>query len=82
MSTRVEELVTRVDILNELIRQRSYLEVGVQHGVCFRAIRGVERKVAVDPRPLFKARQGAAARGAETPSFPTLSRSPRIHFGE
>ena len=48
--------VTRIDILNELIRARGYqryLEIGVQHGRCFRAIRGVTRKVAVDPAPLF-----------------------------
>ncbi len=49
--------VTRIDILNELIRQRGYrryLEIGVQYGHCFRAIRGATRKVAVDPSPLFK----------------------------
>lgn len=46
--------MTRTDILNQIIKKcgyTTYLEIGVQHGVNFKAIE-CEEKVGVDPEPL------------------------------
>lgn len=49
--------MTRTDILNQIIKKcgyTTYLEIGVQYGVNFKAI-DCDHKVGVDPEPLFKA---------------------------
>lgn len=46
--------VKRYDIINHLIEKsgfKSYLEIGVQNGVCFRSVK-CETKIGVDPNPL------------------------------
>lgn len=45
---------TRVDVINNLISTnnlKSYLEIGFQYGISFRAVE-CDRKVSVDPNPL------------------------------
>lgn len=52
-------MTTRIDIINYLIKKnnyKTYLEIGVQNGISFRAIElPVENKVGVDPDPFSKA---------------------------
>ena len=52
-------MTTRIDIINYLIKKynyKTYLEIGVQNGISFRAVElPVENKVGVDPDPFSEA---------------------------